>query len=259
MSRIETGSIVTMTAAERNTVEVLYADWARLLRCTNVEQAMARAGVAFEHNTRLRIAEFLLSDGGAQSLMRWAPHAYVLTNAEKLAARQLLRRFSPGQTVPAQGAEACDALRWVGFLRAEAGEYRLAEDLERFREGLGLYFHEVELPERGERFNTNCVPDFFIMTHRATRERAIKAMRTRSDHAPVAAGAVEGMSAKMMEAVRETASSGSDALAIDCYEEEVAILNDACGWTDEPVRLVMARGRAAEVTPESAWYLVGGG
>ncbi len=259
MSRIETGSTVTMTDAERNTVEVLYADWTRLLRCTNIEQAMARAGMAFDHRSRLRIADFVLADGRAKALMRWAPHTYVLTNAEKLAARQLMRRFSPGQTVAAQGAEACDALRWVGFLRVEAGEYRLAEDLERFREGLGLYFHEVELPERGERFNTNCVPDFFIMTHRATRERAIKAMRTRSDDAPVAAGAVEGMSAKMIEAVRAASSGGGDALVMDRYEEEVAILNDACGWTDEPVRLVMARGRAAEVTPESAWYLVGGG
>jgi hypothetical protein len=264
---------MALNEEEKRVVEILYGDWPRLLRCTNIEQAMARAGMGFDHGSRLRIAEFVLADAHAKALMRWAPHTYVLTNSEKSIARQIMRRYQPGQPLSAPSAETppldawlrranvrtCDALRSVGFLRVEGGQYRLTDELERFREGLGLYFHEVELPERGERFNTNCVPDFFIMTHRPTRERAIKAMRSRGRDAPEAEGAVEGMSTKMMRAIRETRQGGNSALAIDRYEDEIAVLIDACGWTDEPVRVVMERGRLAEVKPESAWHLVGDG
>jgi hypothetical protein len=43
------------------------------------------------------------------------------------------------------------------------------------------------------------------------------------------------------------------------YGDERAILNDACGWCDEPITVVMDHGRLAEVTPATTWYLFGGG
>jgi hypothetical protein len=36
-------------------------------------------------------------------------------------------------------------------------------------------------------------------------------------------------------------------------------LSDACGWSDEPIKVVMDHGRLAEATPATTWYLLGGG
>lgn len=60
--------------------------------------------------------------------------------------------------------------------------------------------------------------------------------------------------------LRTIAAQGlSGLLDAGFYEDQRAILNDACGWSDEPIRVVMERGKCLQVTPETAWYLRGGG
>jgi len=144
----------------------------------------------------------------------------------------------------------------VGFLRQSLGGYELARDHSRFLDGIGFNFHEVVLPDRGERFNTNCALDFFIMTHPPTRERALA--QAASGKLPEAAG--EGMSQKMIDAIRGASDAESSAFAktADCTHER-AILNDACGWTHQPIGVVLDHGKLVEVTPETTWYLRGGG
>lgn len=255
---------MALTAQERRVVEVLYADWRDLLRCTAIDQAMERAGMRFAHDARLRIADFILNDTEAGRLMRWAPPVYVLTNGEKLVARLILRRQREGRPtqphdVAAQGfgaaaaaiEEAFDTLQWLSFLRKAPGGYRLAPDHARFLTGVGFYFHEVVLPGRKQRFNTNCAQDFFIMTHRPTYERALARMRAGQQ---LTGG--EGMSPKMVAAIRD-AAEGRIALAL--HDDERTVLNDACGWSDEPITITMDRGRLVELSPASSWYLQGGG
>jgi hypothetical protein len=171
-----------LTAEETRIVELLRDDWRDVLRCTTIDQTMERAGTPFSHAQRLRIAEFLLHEPEADALMRWHPATYVLTNQEKLVARRILRLRREGAALPQpdeagrekfgldgdRGRQAFE-LTWLGFLRKTTDGYQLAQDYDRFLEGLGLYFHEVSLPARNERFNTNCAPDFFITTNRATR------------------------------------------------------------------------------------------
>jgi hypothetical protein len=43
------------------------------------------------------------------------------------------------------------------------------------------------------------------------------------------------------------------------YGDERPILNDACGWSDEPIRVVIDHGELIEVRPDTTWYLLGGG
>jgi hypothetical protein len=43
------------------------------------------------------------------------------------------------------------------------------------------------------------------------------------------------------------------------YGDQRAILNDACGWSDEPIRVVMDHGELVEITPDTTWYVLGGG
>jgi hypothetical protein len=70
----------------------------------------------------------------------------------------------------------------------------------------------------------------------------------------------EGMNQKMLDAIRGVNTSGAQALQASAfYGAERAILNDACGWSDEPITVVMDRGRFLEVTPDTTWYLLGGG
>jgi hypothetical protein len=70
----------------------------------------------------------------------------------------------------------------------------------------------------------------------------------------------EGMTEKMLDAVRGVNTSGARSLQDSgFYGRERAILNDACGWTDEPIRAVIDHGALVEVTPDTAWYLLGGG
>jgi hypothetical protein len=263
--------ISPLTAEETQVVEILYRDWQDLLRCTTIDQAMERAGVAFSHEGRLRIGEFLRGDAKADALMRWEPSVYVLTNEEKLLARRILRLWQgcgtilqPGDAemqrfdlAPDRASEAFVTLAWLGFLRKTNHGYELAPNHALFLGGLGFYYHEVVLPARNERFNTNCAPDFFIMTHPPTRYRLMKRLAAGSQ--PVAT-AGEGMSQKMVDAVRAAATPGVRSLSQSAsHRDERAILNDACGWSDEPIEVVMDHGKLVEITPSSTWYLLGGG
>jgi len=104
------------------------------------------------------------------------------------------------------------------------------------------------------------------MTHRPFRERALSQILQLVDHhdrLESNAGPIsyEGMTAKMVEAIRGAVSSSRSSVkfADTYYENERAILNDACGWSDEPIRVVMQKGSMVEVTPETTWFLRGGG
>lgn len=257
-----------LSSAERRVIQVLFADWQDWLRCTTIDQAMERVGLPFSHEARLGVAAFLGADPQAAQAMRWALPTYVLTNDEKLVARHLLRRCENGSKIPPPAVAAMDAqvpyetaemafeaLSWLGVLVRQPVGWTLADDLQRFLGGLGFSFHEVVLPARSARFNTNCAPDFFIMTHRPTRERSLAQLRTGS--LPELAG--EGMSQKMLDAIRAVASAEAELAHGTFYEDERAILNDACGWSDTRIRVVMEQGALGEVTPESTWYLRGGG
>jgi hypothetical protein len=248
---------------------VLIEDWKDLLRNTAIHQAMIRVGVPFSHANRLRIAEFLLGDDTASGLMRWAPSVYILTNDEKLIARRLLRFSREGRPIPQpdhddwrgsgwnreQINDAFEALTWLGFMQKTAGRYDLTKEYESFLRGLAFYFHEVVLPARNDRFNTNCAPDFFIMTNPRLRDL----MRERIAK-PSASLATEGMSEKMLDAVRGVNTSGARPLGDSgFYGAERAILNDACGWSDHPIQVVIDHGKLIEVAPATSWYLLGGG
>ncbi len=105
------------------------------------------------------------------------------------------------------------------------------------------------------RFNTNCVPDFFVKTYPPARERMLE--RVSGDASSAVA---EGMSEKMLDAIRGANRAGARALQDSAfYGAERAILNDACGWSDEPITLVMDHGNLVEATPDTIWYLLGGG
>ena len=259
----------SLTAEEARVVEVLLGDWRDLLRCTAIHQAMERVGIPFSHASRLRIAEFLIGDGAANGLMRWAPSVYVLTNDEKLLARGAVRLWRQGRPIPQpdddewrkadrnadQIEHAFEMLAWLGFMRKTAGRYEIAENAESFLRGLGFYFHEVVLPARGERFNTNCAPDFFIMTYAPARERMLERVT-----GGASSEAAEGMSEKMRDAIRGANTGGARALQDSAfYGAERAILNDACGWCDELITVVMDHGKLVDVTPDTIWYLLGGG
>jgi hypothetical protein len=253
---------------ERRVIEVLLEDWKDLLRCTAIDQAVARVGVPFSHASRLRIAEFLVGDTAASGLMRWAPTTYVLTNEEKLIARSVLRFWRQGARTPQPGEDewlqsgwaadriqtAFAAMTWLGFMRQTGGRYELADNWESFLKGLGFYFHEVVLTARDERFNTNCAPDFFIMTCNPVRERFNRPSEVASRTA------AEGMSDKMVNAVRGVETSGARPLREHgFYGSEHTILNDACGWSDDAIRAVMDHGKLVDLKPETTWYLLGGG
>jgi hypothetical protein len=258
----------SLTTEECRTVEVLLEDWKDLLRCTAIHQAMERAGLPFSHPSRLRVAEFLIADATASGLMRWAPSTYVLTNDEKLVARHALRLWRQDKPNPQPSEDewrrssweadrievAFNAMTWLGFMQKVNGRYELADNAELFLKGLGFYFHEVVLSARDERFNTNCAPDFFIMTCSAVRERFNRPSQVASSTA------AEGMSDKMVKAVRGVDTSGARPLRDHgFYGAERAILNDACGWSDEAIRVVMDHGTLVDVKPETTWYLLGGG
>jgi hypothetical protein len=259
----------SLATEESRVVALLLEDWKDLLRCTAIHQAMTRLGVPFSHASRLRVAEFLLGDATASDLMRWALSVYVLTNDEKLIARRVLRLAREGLATPQPSEEewrglgwdaeqveqAFETMTWLAFLRKTDGGYELAEGYERFLKGLGFYFHEVVLPARDERFNTNCAPDFFIMTNPPLRELMLK----RISESPGSL-ATEGMSEKMLDAIRGVNASGArDLRDSGVYGNQRAILNDACGWSDEPIKVVMDHGNLIEVTPDTTWYLLGGG
>ncbi len=263
------GTEMVPTTEETRVIEILLEDWRDLLRCTTIDQAMERVGMPFSHVSRLRIAHFLIGDPAASNLMRWDPPAYVLTNDEKLIARRVVRLWRQGMALPPPGADewrhsgrraaqieaAFNVLAWLGFMRQVGDRYEVAEDPEVFLRGLGFYFHEVVLPERGERFHTNCAPDFFILTSRPVRERALAGVSERVRSAPA-----EGLSEKMRDAILGVNTAGARPVQeAGFYGDERAMLHDACAWSDEPIRVVMDHGKLVEVTPVTSWYLRGGG
>ena len=145
-------------------------------------------------------------------------------------------------------------MAWVGFLRStEEQTVHLALDYRQFLAGLGFYYHEVVL-ESGGRFNTNCALDFFIMVHKPTRQKILTALREGT--LPEVSSQM-GMSAKMVAAIQKTAKTQT--WQEHMYEDQQATLNDACGFSAERIRIVVERGRLREVSPESTWYLRGGG
>ena len=64
----------------------------------------------------------------------------------------------------------------------------------------------------------------------------------------------------MLDAIRGANRASARALQDSAfYGAERAILNDAFGWSDEPITLVMDHGKLVEITPDTTWYLLGGG
>lgn len=252
---------------EQKAVQVLLQDWRDILRCTTIDQALERVGVPFSHERRLAISTLLLESTEIQEAMRWHPATYILTNDEKLIARALLRHEKNSQPQPAAAdlaqalslpeervQEGLAALAWVGFLHKAGGEeVRLAPDYRQFLTGLGLYYHEVAL-ESGERFNTNCALDFFLMVHRPTRQKILDALW---EGALPEVSSHMGMSAKMVAAIRKTAQT--QPWQERMYEDQRATLNDTCGFSAERIHIVVDKGRLREVSPENTWYLRGGG
>jgi len=257
---------IVLSSPEREAVHVLLHDWQDIFRCTTIDQALERAGVPVSHERRLVIATSLLESAEIQEAMRWQPATYILTNEEKLIARVLLRREQHSQPLPAAAdiAQALSlaeekvrdglaALAWVGFLKVEGEEVQLAPDYRSFLSGLGFYYHEVVL-EKGERFNTNCALDVFTMVHRPTRQKILVALREGT--LPEVSFQL-GMSAKMVAAIQE--ATRTQTWPETMYEEQRATLNDACGFSAERIRMVVERGQLRELSPESTWYLRGGG
>ena len=256
-----------LSPKEQEVVQILLQDWQDLLRCTTIDQALDRIGVSFSHERRLAIAALLLENAEVREAMRWHPATYILTNDEKLIARTLLRHQKNLQPLPSAAdlaqalslaeqrvREGLVALTWVGFLRKPEGqEVRLAPDYGQFLTGLGFHYHEVVL-ENGERFNTNCAPDFFIMVHKPLRQKVLTSLR---EGTLSQASSQVGMSAKMLEAIQKAVKTplwqGS------MYEDQRAALNDSCGFSAERIRIVVEREQLREVSPENTWYLRGGG
>ncbi len=156
-------------------LRVLETDWQDPLRCTNVEQAMHRAGQPFCDADRRRVARAIPQDPRLSDLLRWHPSAYFLTNEERRVARAVLRLLDEGEPVeeaslvgraavllgePEESVRAAlDALSWVGFLeRRQKQAVCRSPHSAGFLEGVSFFFHEVVAGE--ERFNVNCFHDF---------------------------------------------------------------------------------------------------
>lgn len=255
-----------LSPKEQEAVHILLQDWQDILRCTTIDQALERVGVPFSHERRLAIAASLLESTEIREAMRWHPATYILTNDERLIARALLRHEKNSQPLPAAAdiayalslseeevRQGLTVLAWVGFLLIQGQEVRLAPDYRQFLTGLGLYYHEGVL-ESGERFNTNCALDFFIMVHKPTRQKILGALR--EGILPEVSSQM-GMSAKMVAAIQQAAKTQMWPEVM--YEDQQAILNDACGLSAERIRIVVEKGRLHAVSPESTWYLRGGG
>jgi len=256
-----------LSLKEQEAVQVLLQDWQDILRCTTIDQALERAGISFTHEGRMAIAAFLLENAEVREAMRWHPATYVLTNDEKLIARVLLRHEQYSQPLPAaadiaqalflseeRAWEGLAALTWVGFLhKTEEQKVHLSPDYRQFLTGLGLYYHEVVL-ESGERFNTNCALDFFIMVHRPTRQKILGALK---EGTLPEVSSQTGMSAKMVAAIQKAAKTQTWQETM--YEDQRATLNDACGFSADRIRIAVEKGRLREVSPESTWYVRGGG
>jgi hypothetical protein len=74
------------------------------------------------------------------------------------------------------------------------------------------------------------------MTNPSTRQRLLERVAPAVQTLTVA----EGMSQKMLDALRGGAAPAARPLSESAfYGDERAILNDACGWSDEPIKVAM--------------------
>jgi hypothetical protein len=242
-------------------IRVLESDWQEPLRCTNIEQAMSRAGLPFRDADRRRIAQAILEDRRLADLLRWHPSAYFLTNNERLTARAVLqtlqgstgevdlpRRVSEVLSLPEEEVEAAlNALAWSGFLEREGRGVRLSPHAPRFLEGVGFYFHEVLAGV--ERFNVNCFHDFVLLTSLAYRARRLRKRTRRGPDAP-------GMTPKMLAFLQ---SFRPEDLVRRTYDQGTVHLHDACAQCMRRIHLTVTDGRLVATDPAGAWHVRGGG
>jgi hypothetical protein len=242
-------------------LRVLQEDWQEPLRCTNIEQAMSRAGLPFRDADRRRIAQAILEDPRLADLLRWHPSAYFLTNNERLTARAVLqtlqgsaeeadlaRRVSEVLSLTEDEVEAAlEALAWIGFLDREEGRLRLSPHTPCFLEGVGLYFHEVAAG--AERFNVNCFHDFVLLTSPAYRARRLRKPTRRGPDAP-------GMTPKMLAFLQSFKPEG---LVRRAYDQGTVQLHDACAQCMRRIHLTVTDGRLVATDPLGVWHVRGGG
>jgi len=249
-------------AVVKEVLRILEADWRDPLRCTNVEQALHRAGQPFTDEVRRSIAEAVRTDPRRSDLLRWHPAAYFLTNEERWVARSVLRQLRPAGAeseanlargastdlgIPEERASsALRALRWAGFLEADGPQLRLSPQSSEFLEGVGFYFHEVVAGE--ERFNVNCFHDFVLLTSPSFRARRLRGLQRRPD-AP-------GMTPKMLRFLSGIAPQD---LVRRTYEEGRCVLRDACAGCDRAVQITVEHARLVAVQPGGLWHVRAGG
>jgi hypothetical protein len=97
---------------------------------------------------------------------------------------------------------AFQAITWLGFMGSAPGRYEPPGNAEALLRGLGFYFNEVVLSDRGQRFNTNCALDSFAMTYPPARERMLQRAFSETSSGPA-----EGISEKMIDALRRANTS----------------------------------------------------
>ncbi len=242
-------------------LRILEADWQEPFRCTNLEQAMDRAGLPFRDADRRRIARAILEDPRLADLLRWHPSAYFLTNDERLVARGVLRtlqgsaeedRLARGVSetllLPEAGIRAAlDALIWIGFLERDRSHVHLSPEAPRFLEGVGFYFHEVVAGK--ERFNMNCFHDFALLTSPTYRARRLQRPSRGAPDAP-------GMTPKMLAFL---ASLRPEDLFRRTYDRGTVHLYDACAQCMRRIRLIVTDGRLVGAEPTGVWHVRGGG
>lgn len=179
---------------DENAIEyLLIKDWASGLRITTIPQAMHRLGMADDLEQRWETASRMdvlwhsaletpekleevhlalgriteeeqagLAKSWPEQVASWDRASILLTDNEKLIARQILYRQkvtsdlpSPDDIAEAVGigpeetAGGIKMLSWLGFLTLPNGQpvdsYTLAQDHARFLDGLGFSFHTVTL------------------------------------------------------------------------------------------------------------------
>ena len=242
---------------------VLLADWQDPLRCTNIEQAMARAGRPYRDAERWRIARTIQDDPGLADLLRWHPSAYVLSNDERLVARAVhgalgLAGAAPGSRLAAQVVDvlamspevvgqALDALQRVGFLVRDGRAVWLSGDAPQFLEGVGFFFHEVRAGD--ERFNVNCFHDFVLLTSPSYRARRLGLPVRRVVGAP-------GMTPQMLAYLLRVDPKD---LVRRRYDQGTVQLDDACAHCMRRIRLTVADGHLVTTGPPGVWHVRGGG
>lgn len=241
-------------------LEILCTDWQDLLRCTTLDQAMARLDMPATTEARCRLAEVLLVDPALREGMRWHPSTYILTNDEKVLAKTVLHAAQTPE-VPSlddlarQAAanletvrEGLEMLCWIRFLVRERGHLRPAAGHRQFLGGLGLGFHELTVDDH-ERFNVNCFFDFLLLVDPRYRAAALARPQTYTSPQP-------GMTARMVAALR---AIPREKLVLRPLDDREVTLRSVCAHCVERITIRAASGQVVQVEPRHAWYLRGGG